>query len=136
MQALQSPTHRARELQHSALRLPMRGCALIRDHSVLPRAWCGKSSASLIHDIRYSVQIWSAGVTISGRSKVATVTSISSESGSLMKVSALPHVPQNERRRPAHAISRGLPVVNRKLLRRNEAQVANAAPVLLRQSSQ
>src|SRR5439155_20067824 len=37
------------------------GRALTRDHSVLPRACCGKLSASLIHDIRSSVQIWSAG---------------------------------------------------------------------------
>jgi hypothetical protein len=53
-----------------------------------------------------------------------------------MKVSALPHVPQNERTRPAHAISSGSPFVNLKFSRRNEAQVTKAAPALLRQSSQ
>src|SRR4029077_3463004 len=111
-QALQLPAHRARKLRCSALRSPTRGCALTQDHSVLPRACCGKLYASLIHDIRSSVQIWSAGATILGWSKVATVTSISSPSGWLLKVSALPHVEQNEGTRPAHTISRGLPLVN------------------------
>jgi hypothetical protein len=53
-----------------------------------------------------------------------------------MKVSALPQVGQNERTRPAHAISRGFPFVNRKLSRENEAHVTSGAPALLRQSSQ
>src|SRR4030095_16751880 len=114
----------------------MRGCALTRDHLVLPRAWRGKLSASLIQDIRSPVQIWSAGVTISGRSKVATVTSISLASGSLMKVSALPHASQHERTRHAHTISTRFSFVNLKARRRNDAQVTNGAPALLLQSSQ
>jgi len=32
--------------------------------------------------------------------------------GSLIKVNALPHVPQNERTRAAHTISTGFPFVN------------------------
>src|SRR5437588_53299 len=65
-QMLQSPAPRAPKLRCFALRSPMRGCASTQAHSVLPRACCGRLSASLIHDIRSSVQIWSAGVTISG----------------------------------------------------------------------
>jgi hypothetical protein len=56
--------------------------------------------------------------------------------GSVMKVKAVPQFGQNERTRPAHSISRGSPLVNRKLFRRNEAQVTKGAPALLRQSSQ
>src|SRR5262249_32993780 len=70
MQALQLPAHPARELRHSALQSPTRGCALTQAHLVLPRACSGKLSASLIQDIRSSVQIWLAGLRISGESKV------------------------------------------------------------------
>lgn len=73
---------------------------------------------------------------MSGLSKLQTVTSTSSAAGAAMNVSGVPQDAQKERTRPAHGNNRGVPCVTRKSLRRNVAQVTNAAALLRRQSEQ
>src|SRR5207247_9999924 len=96
----------------------------------------GKPSARRIHGNRSLTQVWSAGVTVVGWSKLQTVTSISSASAAARKVSGVPQFGQNERRRPAHGNSLGFPVVNLKPLQLNDAHVTKGAPPLRRQSKQ
>ncbi len=80
--------------------------------------------------------MWSTAVTVSGWSKLQTVTSTSSAFGSVMNVNGVPQREQNERTRPAHRNSFGFPAVNRNPLLRNDAHVTNGAALLRRQSEQ
>ena len=89
-----------------------------------------------IQGSRSSNQVWSAGITLAGSSKLHTVTSISGASGLVRNVSGVPQYGQNARQRPAHRIPRGNPVSNLKSSQRKEAQVTKGAPLLRRQSAQ
>src|SRR5438874_12944176 len=83
-----------------------------------------------------STQVWSARATVVGWSKLQTVTSTSSASGPARNVSGVPQSGQKERKRPAHRISLGGPLVKLKDLRLNDAHVTKGAPLLRPHSKQ